>query len=88
MSAEHADRLSALDKQRFIVTEAFELGDDRVEAFPVSRRLARPAVNHKLRGIFGDVRIEIVHQHPQRRFLLPTLAGKFFPARSAHDGRG
>ena len=34
--------------------------------------------------MFGDLGVEIVHQHPKGGFLLPTLAGDFGPARSAH----
>src|SRR5438309_1575248 len=40
------------------------------------RRLAAAAVDDQLLGPLGDGRIEVVHQHPERRLLVPTLAGK------------
>src|SRR5439155_25266663 len=33
---------------------------------------------------FRDVGIEVVHEHPQRRFLVPSLAGSVRPTRGAH----
>jgi hypothetical protein len=36
-------------------------------------------------GIFCDVRIEIVHQHPHRRFLMPPFADEFTAARRVDD---
>jgi hypothetical protein len=37
--------------------------------------------------MFGDLGIEIVHQHAKDGFLLPTLAGDFGSARGT-DGTG
>ena len=46
-----------------------QLADDRIEGGPIARRLAGPAVDHEVVGILGDLRVEVVHQHPERRFL-------------------
>ena len=50
-------------------------------------RAARPdaAVHDQIVGPLGDVRIEIVHQHPQRGFLRPALAGQRGAARGANE---
>ena len=49
--------------------------DDRVERLPVARRASRAAVHDEIVRPLGDVGIEVVHQHAQRGFLLPSLAG-------------
>ena len=71
------------------------VGDDGVERLPGARRLAGAAVDDEVVGIFGDLGIEVVHQHAQGRFLDPALAGAFGAARGVerpgmgdrgHDG--
>ncbi len=74
--AENADRLAGLHEQRFVVFEGAERSDDRVIAVPIASRLAAPAVDDQIFGLFGNLGIEVVHQHAQRRFLLPAFAGK------------
>ena len=59
--------------------------DDGVEALPVARRLADAAVDDELLRPLRDLGIEVVHQHPQRGFLLPSAAGELGAARRA-DG--
>jgi hypothetical protein len=71
---EHADRLAGLHEQRFVVLEPRELGLDRVKARLVARCLADPAVDHEILRPLGDVRMQVVLQHPQRG-LLPPAAG-------------
>ena len=73
---EDADRLAALHQQRLVVLQPPERGHDALVALPVPRRLAAAAVDDQLLGPLGDGRIEVVHQHPKRRLLVPTLAGK------------
>ena len=82
--AENADRLAGLHEQRFVVFERAQRRDDRVKAFPVARRLAAPAVDDQVFRLLGDLGVEVVHQHAQRRFLLPAFAGDGRAARRAH----
>ena len=62
-------------------------GDDRVERLPAAGGAAGAAVDHEVLGVLGDLGVEVVHQHPQRGFLLPALAGDLGAARGA-DGAG
>ena len=73
MSPENPHRLAGLDKQRLIIFEIPERVDDRMIAFPISRRFAGPTIDDKVLRTLADLRVEIVHQHPQRRFLQPPL---------------
>ena len=74
MRAKHADRLAGLDQQRFVALESSQFIDDGVEGLPVARRSAGAAIDDEIVGPFSDLGIEIVHQHPQRSFLRPSLA--------------
>ena len=78
---EDADRLARLDEQRLVVLQPPQLADDGVEARPVPGGLARPAVDDQVIGPLGDLRVEVVHEHPQRGFLLPALARQLGAAR-------
>ena len=82
-----ADRLAGLDEQRLVVAEPAKLADDGVERLPAPRGAARPAVDDEVIGVLRDLRIEVVHEHPQDRFLLPAAAGQLGPARRAHRSR-
>ena len=73
---EHADRLARLNQQCLVVTEAFQRGDDGVEALPVASGAADAAVDDQFLGILGNVGIEIVHQHAQRGFGQPASGGE------------
>ena len=64
---------------------AAELADDRVEGVPAPRRAAGAAVDDEVVRVLGDLRVEVVHQHPERRFLLPAAAGQLGAARGS-DG--
>jgi hypothetical protein len=80
---EHTDRLAGLHQQRLVVFEHGQRAHDRVIRCPVARRLAGSAVDDQIVGPFSDVRIQIVHQHPQRGFLLPPFAGERGASRRA-----
>ena len=84
--AEHADGLAALDEQRLVVLEPAQRRDDRVERLPRARGAPGAAVDDEVRGILGDLGIEVVHEHAQRGFLQPALAGQLGAARRADDG--
>ena len=85
VGAEHAHRLARLHQQRLVGFEAAERRNDAVEGLPVARRAANAPVNDQLARPFGDIRIEIVHQHAQRRLGQPALGGAFDAARGADD---
>ena len=61
---------------------------DRVEACPVPRGPSRAAVDDQIVGAFGDLGVEIVHQHPERRFLMPSFAASVGPPRRPHGNMG
>ena len=46
-----------------------------MKTFPIPRRFSGAAVDDQIVRFFSDLRIEIIHEHAQRGFLLPTLAG-------------
>jgi hypothetical protein len=74
MSAEHADRLAGLDEQGLVVLQPAQGRDDAIERRPVARRPPNSAIDDELAGPLSDVGIEVVHQHPQRRFGEPALS--------------
>src|SRR5574338_309107 len=74
--AQDADRLARLDQQRLVVGQAAELVDDGVEGLPAARRATGAAVHDQVVRILGDLGVEVVHEHPQRRLLLPAAAGQ------------
>ncbi len=82
---EDAHRLAALDQQGLVVVQPAEGGDDPVVALPVARGLPSPAVDDQLLGPLGDVRIEVVHQHPEGGLLVPALAAESGAPGSADD---
>src|SRR4029078_13091079 len=66
--------------QGLVVFERLQGAHDRLVAVPVPRRLARTAVDDEVLGTFGDVRVEVVHQHPEGGLLDPAFA---LPLRAA-----
>ena len=81
VGAKYADRLSRLHAQRLVRLERGECRDDAIEAFPVARGAADAAIHHELVGLLGHLRIEIVHEHPQRRLGQPALGRQIRAAR-------
>ena len=73
VGAEHADRLARLDEQGLVVLEPFERLDDLVEALPVARGAADPAIDDQALRVLGDLVVEVVHQHPHRGFGGPAF---------------
>ena len=86
--AEYAHRLARLDQQRLVVVQVAQRGDDRVEALPIACGAADAAVDDECLRILANFGIEIVHQHPQRRFGQPRLARALGPARRADRALG
>src|SRR5271165_2487231 len=84
---EYADGFAGLHEQCLLFGQDFERLDDAVVAIPVARGASDAAVNDEFTGIFGNLRVEVVHEHPQRRFGRPTARGKLRAARCADDSR-
>jgi hypothetical protein len=76
-------RLPGLHEQRLVAFEASKGSDDGMETIPIARRSARAPVHDQLLRSFANLRIQIVEQHAQRRFLLPAFARKRGSPRSA-----
>jgi hypothetical protein len=70
-----ADGLARLDEQSFVAFQALQRLDDPVIAFPIARGAADAAIDDQLVRRFGDVGVEVVHQHPHRRFGEPAFRG-------------
>ena len=84
--AEHAHRFARLDEQRLVVLERAQRGDDLLEALPVARRFADAAVDDQFLGALGDLGVEVVHEHAQRRFGEPAAAAISGGPRGARSG--
>ena len=59
--------------------------DDAVEALPVPRRPPDAAIDDELMRLLRDLRIEVVHQHAQRRLGEPALRRDLGAAGRADD---
>lgn len=82
--AEDADRLAGLDEEGLVFVEVLQCRDDAVEIGPGAGCAADAAIDDELVRIFGDIRVEIVHQHAERRFRQPALGADLGAARAAH----
>ena len=80
----HTDRLARLDQQGLVAFETAKLPHDRVECLPGTRRPAGAAVDDQIVGALGHLGVEVVHQHAQRGFLRPALAGQLGATGRAH----
>ncbi len=69
-------RVSSSPSRRSVATMA---SNER----PVAGRLARAAVDHQVVGPLGHLGVEVVHQHAQRRLLLPAAAAELEAPRGA-----
>jgi hypothetical protein len=87
VGAEHAHRLAALDQQRLVTFEPPQRLHDALVAIPVARRLAGAAVDDQLVRPLGDGRVQVVHQHAHRRFLVPAQAAQLRAPRGRDPGR-
>src|SRR5262249_22928032 len=70
-----------------VVFQFSQSRDDAVEVGPGAGGPAGSAVDHQSVGVFGDLGIEVVHQHAQGGFLNPTLTRSFGSARGADVAR-
>ena len=83
LGAEHADRLAGLHAQRLVGLERGERRDDAVEALPIARGAADPAIDDELVRLLRHLRVEVVHEHPQRRLGEPAPGSELRSARRA-----
>ena len=88
MRLRDGDRFSRLHEQCLVVVQLAQRADDGVERRPRARRSPRAAVDDEILRSFRHVRIEVVHQHPERCLLVPAAARAVGPARRAHGLRG
>src|SRR5207244_12609776 len=81
---ENPRRLAHLNWQGVVVSDLTQSRTDRVKRFPATRRPPRPTVHHQVFGTLGNLGVEVVAEHAQRRFLYPAFAGNL-PASSRPD---
>ena len=74
MGLKDTDRFSRLHEQRLVIRETLERADNRLEAAPIPRGAARSAINDQVLRLLCHLRIEIVHEHPERCLLMPPFA--------------
>ncbi len=74
MRAEDADGFSGLNEECLVAVQVFERAHDGVERFPRPRRFPRASVDNEILGALGDIGIQVVQEHSQRRFLAPASA--------------
>ena len=84
---QHPDGPAGLDEQRLVALQRRQRADQRVERGPVPRRTPRPAVDDEVVGPLGDVRVQVVLEHPQRGLGLPRACGQRGAPRGAHGAR-
>lgn len=76
MRFEYGNRLAGLDQERFVALQVFQCFDNCIEAFPVPGCLANAAVHDQILRALRHFLVQIVEQHPKRRFLYPSLGMK------------
>src|SRR5262249_11235709 len=80
---EYPHRVAGLNEQRLVIFQAFQRSHDGMKFLPVSRCSSRSTVHNKLARLFCNLFIEVVHQHPHCRFLMPSLAAECRATRRA-----
>src|SRR5450755_1116119 len=85
MRAENADGTAGLHQQRFIVGQALQFAHDGMERWPIAGGFACAAVDHQVARPLGDIRVEVIHEHAQSGFLLPSPAAQGCAAGCADD---
>ena len=81
MGPEDPHGLSRLDEKRLVVAKAQKRPHDLAECLVRPCCTARAAVHDERLGVLGDLRIEIVEEHPQRRLGLPRPGAQLGAAR-------
>ena len=81
---EYAYRLAGLYQQGFVVFQALQHLNDLVKTLPVAGGAADAAVHHQRLRVFGNVRVQVVHQHPQGGFGQPAFTAQLAAVRGAN----
>ena len=68
------DRPPRLDAQRLVGLHPRERREDGAHVGPGAGRAARPAVDHEVLRVLGDLGVEVVLEHPERGFQRPRGA--------------
>ena len=76
------DRLARLHEKCFVVFERFQGANDFLIALPVARGFAGSAIDNEIIRVLGNLRVEVIHQHPHCGFGMPALAGQRIAAQS------
>src|SRR5260370_6721223 len=87
MRAEDSNGFSGLNQQGLIILELAERAHNGVERWPIAGGASGSTVDDQLIGLFGDLGIEVVHQHPERTFLVPAFAGNLAAPRRPNNRR-
>ncbi len=74
VGAEHPDGLARLHEHRLVVGQRGERPAHGVEGVPGAGGAAGAAVDHEVVGSLGHLRVEVVLQHAEGRFLRPAPA--------------
>src|SRR5205085_667878 len=70
---------------RFVVLELPQRIYDGIECFPGARSSPCPAIDNQSIRRLRDLRIEVVHQHAHRSFLVPAFAAAHCATRGADE---
>ena len=74
-----ADGLAALDEEEGLVGPRRRSVSTMASNASRSAPLPAPAVDDEAVGVFGDLRVEVVHEHAEPRFGLPGLQVRCMP---------
>ena len=73
-----------LNQECLIRFKSLETPNDGIERFPTTCSFASPAVHDQGVRLFGNLRIEVVHDHPKSSLLRPSFAGHFSTPRCSY----
>src|SRR5699024_1798968 len=77
VSPENRNRFPGLNEHRFILFKFTQRIFYRFKRFPVTRSLADTPIYNKIFRPFRHLRIQVVIQHAERRFLFPSFTFDF-----------
>src|SRR5205814_6518953 len=78
-----AGRRARLDQPGLVLLQGPRGPGDLLEVSPVAAPAAVPAVDDEVVAALGDLRVEVVHHHPERGLLGPAEAGELGSAGGA-----
>src|SRR5579885_3101211 len=78
VSAKNSHRLAGSDQQALLVLKLFKSFDKGVETWPIPRHAPGSSAGNQFLPTLGHRRVQAIHQHAQRGFLMPSFAGELF----------